>query len=76
MKAFRVTGSFADARAGQQPFTIEMAAADDVAVKEKALSTLGSKHKLKRWEIKIVEIVEIPADQITNATVRYDVTGE
>lgn len=70
MKAFRVTGSFADPRK-EQPFSIEMAAEDEAAVKEKALSTIGSRHKMQRWQIKIDKIEEIPADQIESHLVKY-----
>jgi large subunit ribosomal protein LX len=72
MKAFRITGSFADPRQ-RQKFCIEMSGEDEAAVKEKALSTLGSKHRLKRWEIDITEISEISADQVTNHVVKYDI---
>lgn len=72
MKAFRVTGNYADPRK-RQPFSIEMAAEDEAAVREKALSTIGSKHKLKRWEIEITEVAEIPADQVTNHVVKYQI---
>lgn len=72
MKAFRITGSFADPRK-RQPFSIEMAAEDEAGVREKVVSTLGSKHKLKRWEIEITEVTEIPADQIVNHVVKYQV---
>ena len=72
MKAFRVVGSFADPRK-RQPFSIEMAAEDEVAVRERALSTLGSKHRLKRRDIDITEIIELTPDQITNPVVKYDV---
>ena len=73
MKAFRVTGSYADVRYGKQPFSVEMAAEDEAAVKEKALSTIGSKHKLKRWQIDITEISEISGDQVTNQIVKYQI---
>lgn len=76
MKAFRITGNYADPRQIRQPFSIEMAAEDENAVKEKALSTIGSKHKLKRYQIDITEVSEIPSDQITDHVVRYQVTGE
>ncbi len=76
MKAFRVTGNYADPRQIRQPFSIEMAAEDEAAVKEKALSTIGSKHKLKRYQIDITEVVEIANDEITNSVVKYQVTGE
>jgi Ribosomal protein L20A (L18A) len=72
MKAFRITGSFADPRK-RQPFSIEMAAEDEAAVRERVLSTLGSKHRLKRKEIDIAEIVELTPDQITNPIVKYEI---
>ncbi|MDR2846487.1 MAG: 50S ribosomal protein L18a [Candidatus Methanoplasma sp.] len=72
MKAFRVVGSYADPRK-RQPFSIELSAEDEVAVKERALSTLGSKHRLKRWEIDITEITELTPDQVTNHVVKYDI---
>lgn len=75
MKAFRVTGSFADPRQDKrrQVFSVEMSAEDETSVREKALSTFGSKHKLKRWEIDITSVEEIPADQVTNHVVKYDI---
>ncbi|MGI6008824.1 MAG: 50S ribosomal protein L18Ae [Methanomethylophilus sp.] len=72
MKAFLVTGSYADPRK-EQPFSIEMAADDEAAVREKALSTIGSKHKMKRWQIKIDKIEEIPADQVESHVVKYQI---
>ena len=73
MKAFRVTGTYADHRQIRQPFSIEMAAEDVHAVKEKAVSTIGSKHKLKRWQIDITDVTEIPADQVVNHVVKYQI---
>ena len=73
MKAFRVTGSYDDPRQKKQPFSIEMAAEDENAVREKALSTIGSKHKLKRWQIDITDVAELPADQVTNHVVKYQI---
>jgi large subunit ribosomal protein LX len=72
MKAFRVAGSYADTRS-RQPFSIELSAESEEAVREKTLSTLGSKHRLKRREIEIVEITELSADQITNQIVKYEI---
>ncbi len=73
MKAFLIKGDYADRRQGRQPFSVEMAAADEAAVKEKALSTLGSQHKLKRWEINISEISEIKPDDVQSSVVRYQI---
>lgn len=72
MKAFRVVGSYSDPRHEQQ-FSMEMAADDEASVREKALSTIGSKHRLKRWQIHITEISEIPTDQIKNHVVKYQI---
>jgi large subunit ribosomal protein LX len=73
MKAFLITGSYADPRMKQQPFSIEMAADDETAVREKALSTIGSKHKLKRWQINIKEIKELSPEEVTNHVVKYQI---
>lgn len=72
MKAFRVIGNYADPRQ-RQSFSVEMAAEDEAAVKEKILSTIGSKHKLKRWQIDITSVEEISADRITNHIVKYKI---
>jgi len=72
MKAFRVVGSFADTRK-RQPFSIEVSAENEEAVREKVLSIFGSKHRLKRWEIDITEIAELSPDQVTNHTVKYEI---
>lgn len=72
MKAFLITGSYADPRK-EQPFSIEMAAEDEPAVREKALSTIGSRHKMKRWQIKIDKVEEIPADKVESHLVKYQI---
>ncbi|HKM13799.1 MAG TPA: 50S ribosomal protein L18Ae [Candidatus Methanomethylophilaceae archaeon] len=73
MKAFLIKGDYVDKRQGRQIFSIEMAAADEEAVREKALSTLGSQHKLKRWEIKISEITAMKPEDVKNPTVKYQI---
>ena len=72
MEAFLVTGSFADPRK-EQPFSIEMAAEDEASVREKTLSTIGSRHKMKRWQIKIDKVEEIPADKVESHLVKYQI---
>ncbi len=72
MKAFLVTGSFADPRK-EQPFSIEMAAEDEASVREKTLSTIGSRHKMKRWQIKIDKVEEIPANKVESHLVKYQI---
>ena len=73
MKGFRITGSFADARQGKQPFCVEVAAEDEAAAKEQIVSTFGSRHKLKRWQIDITEIKELSADDIQDHVVKYKI---
>ena len=73
MKAFLITGTYADPRQKQQPFSIEMAAEDEAGVKEKVLSTIGSKHKLKRWQISIKEVKELSPEEVTNHVVKYQI---
>ena len=72
MKAFLVTGHFADPRK-EQPFSIEMAAEDEAAVREKTLSTIGNRHQMKRWQITITDVKELPADQVTDHVVKYQI---
>ena len=76
MIGFRIAGSFRDVRQGMQPFNVEVAAENEDAAREQIVSTLGSRHKVKRWEIKIDSINQIPNDEIVDHTVRYKVTGE
>lgn len=76
MQAYKITGTFADVRQGRQPFSVEVAAENADAAKEQIVSTFGSRHKVKRTQIDITEIVEVAAADIVDATVRYKVTGE
>ena len=76
MKAFRVKGDFKDERQGRQPFTVEVAAENKESAEEQVLSTLGSRHKVKRWEISIESIEEVADDDIESPVVKYKVTGK
>lgn len=75
MKGFRISGSFDDARYGQQSFCIEIAAENDIEAKEQIVSTLGSRHKLKRWQITIKETKELTDDEITDHVVKYKISA-
>jgi large subunit ribosomal protein LX len=74
MKAFQAKGCYKNGRIWQD-FDIQIAAEDAEAATEKTLSTLGSKHKVKRWEIQLDSVEEIPNDKITNPVVKYIVEG-
>lgn len=72
MKAYQIKGEFKDIRS-MQIFTVEVAAEDKAQAEEKVLSTLGSRHKLKRQMINIASIEEMDAKDITDHTVKYQV---
>jgi len=75
MKAFRVTGRF---KMGMNvlPFDKEFALADRKLVEEKVYAEFGSKHRVKRREIKIEKVEEITPDKIQDTSVRMIITGK
>jgi large subunit ribosomal protein LX len=70
MKAFKVTGSFQMGRAFQN-FTKEVLSKDKNGATEFILSDIGSKHKVKRWQINITEVKELKPDEITDSIISY-----
>ena len=70
MKAFKVTGTFAMGRK-KQNFSKEIISNDKKGATEAILSELGSKHKVKRYQINIAEIVELKPDDITDSIIRH-----
>src|SRR5207253_11487154 len=70
MKAFRISGRFRMGRRWQ-PFSKELAAADEVAAREKVLPVLGSQHGVPRKYIAVATVAEVPADQVEDHAVRY-----
>ena len=66
VKTYRVTGIILlspDKLRKIQPFAIDVRAVKKEDAIEKIYSELGSKHKLKRSHIKIVNIYEIPPEE-------------
>jgi len=66
VKVFRVSGVALfspDSIRIWQPFTIDVRALKKEDAIEKVLSELGSRHKLKRSHIKILEVKEISPEQ-------------
>ncbi len=72
MKAFRISGRFRMGRAWQ-PFSKEVAAADEAAAREKLLSVLGSQHGVARKYVTIAQVAEVPTDQVQDHAVKYAV---
>ncbi len=66
VKVFRVKGValFSPDKIREwQPFTIDVMAVKKEDAIEKVYSDLGSKHKLKRAHIRILEVFEIPPEK-------------
>ena len=76
MKAYRIRGTFRMGVVKNNPFTIEVAAKKKEEAIEKIYGILGSRHGVKRREIKIEEVKAIKKDEIEDPVVRYQVTGE
>src|SRR2546421_4799776 len=70
MKAFRISGRFRMGR-GWQPFSKELAAADEAAAREKLLSILGSQHGVPRKYESIAGVEEVAKDQVKDHAVKY-----
>jgi large subunit ribosomal protein LX len=65
MKAFRVTGEINKPNLAT-PFVKEVLADKGEHAVEKVYAEIGSKHRVKRCHIKISDVKEISADEITN----------
>ncbi len=70
MKAFRISGRFRMGRKWQ-PYSKELAAADESAAREKLLSLLGSQHGITRKYVTITQVAEVPPDKVVNHAVKY-----
>ncbi|MEM0112018.1 MAG: 50S ribosomal protein L18Ae [Fervidicoccaceae archaeon] len=59
----------------EQPFMLEVTGISEKDVKEKVYSILGSKHKLKRYHIKIEEIKETEEPMSKNTLELLELKG-
>ena len=75
MKAFRIRGAFRMGRA-RQSFTQEVAAETQEEAVERVLSELGSRHRAKRRDIAVEEVVEVPREEVENSVVLYRLEGD
>jgi large subunit ribosomal protein LX len=69
MNVFKVVGSYRKGKFNQK-FTKEILTQNKQQAEEYLYSVMGSKHRLKRREINIDSIEQIPADQVTNTIIR------
>ena len=75
MKVFRVTGEIRKPNL-QTPFKKEVLAVKPEHAVEKVYAEIGSKHRVKRFHIKILKVEEVSPEQIENPVLKKIVTGE
>ena len=75
MKVFRVTGEIHKPNLNTS-FRQEILAAKPEHAVEKVYAELGSKHRVKRFHIKIVSVEEIPPEEIANPLLKKLVVGD
>jgi large subunit ribosomal protein LX len=74
MKAYKVTGEINKPRLST-PFVRELLADKSEHAVEKVYAEIGSRHRVKRYHIKITSSQEISADQIENPILKKIVSG-
>ncbi len=75
MKVFRVAGEIRKPNL-KTSFRKEVVAIKPEHAVEKVYAELGSKHRIKRFQIKIASVEEIPPEEIANPLLKKLVTGE
>ncbi|MCL1970883.1 MAG: 50S ribosomal protein L18Ae [Candidatus Bathyarchaeota archaeon] len=75
MKVFRVTGEINKPNL-VTPFSKEMLAEKKEHAIEKVYTEIGSRHRVKRFQIKIEQTIEVPTDEIENEILKKLVLGE
>jgi large subunit ribosomal protein LX len=75
MKVFRVTGEIKKPNL-KTSFKKEIIAAKPEHAIEKVYTELGSKHRVKRFQIKIATVEEVQPQDIKNPILKKLVTGE
>jgi large subunit ribosomal protein LX len=71
MKAYEIKGEFRISVRQWQPFTIEVASADEPAAVERVFSLIGSRHRVKRQFVRIKDVRAMKTEEITDHQVKY-----
>ena len=74
MKVFRVTGEIKKPKLAT-PFAKEVLASKPEHAVEKVYAEIGSKHRVKRYYMKISAVDEISPEEIENPILKKIVTG-
>ena len=75
LKVFKVTGVINKPNL-KTPFSKEVLALKPIHAVEKAYAEIGSKHRVKRFQLDIQNVEEISPDEIENDIIKKIVTGE
>jgi len=75
IKIFRVTGEIKKAN-WQTSFQKEIRALKQEEAMDRIYKEIGSKHKAKRFQIKILKVEEIKPEEVTDPTVKKLTLGE
>jgi len=75
VKVFRVTGEINKPKL-KTPFAKEVVVDKPEHAVEKVYAEIGSKHRVKRFQIKIADVKEVPVDEIENPILKKIVAGE
>lgn len=75
VKVFRVTGEIKKPNL-KTSFRKEVVAIKSEHAVEKVYAELGSRHRVKRFQIKIAKVEEVPPEEIQNPLLKKLVVGE
>ena len=75
IKVFRITGELVKPNL-RTAFRKEIRALSPENAKEKIYTDLGSKHRAKRFQIRILQVEEIPPEEVKSPLIRKLALGE
>ena len=75
MKVFRVTGEIRKPNLAT-PFAKEVIAEKPEHAVERVYAEIGSKHRVKRYHLKISGVDEVPVEEIDNPLLKKIIAGE
>jgi large subunit ribosomal protein LX len=75
VKVFRITGEIEKPNL-KTSFRKEVVAAKSEHAVEKVYAELGSRHRVKRFQIRIAKVEEVPPEEIENSLLKKLVVGD
>ena len=74
-KPYQVEGDFQMGRI-RQHFVLQVVAKDENGAKDRVYATLGSRHGVNRRQVAIATTKALKADEVTDATARFDLKAK